>query len=74
MIVPGAYADILLFDDTKVGRGPLDRVYDLPGGEDRFIREPLGVHGLWINGIHVYDGSDYIALNPAGEVIDSFSN
>ena len=74
MIVPGAHADILLLDDTEVGRGPLVRVYDLPGGEDRFIREPLGVHGLWVNGVHVFDGSDYMALEPAGEVIDSFSN
>jgi N-acyl-D-aspartate/D-glutamate deacylase len=46
----GYYADLLLFDPAKVGRGPKKRVFDLPGGHPRLTTEPLGVHGVWVNG------------------------
>jgi N-acyl-D-aspartate/D-glutamate deacylase len=70
----GAFADLLLFDPATVGRGPLRRVYDLPGGESRFIRDPLGVHGVWVNGRQVFDGKAYVAqATPPGHVLDRFS-
>ena len=47
---PGYHADLLLFDPAKVGRGPRKRVFDLPGGHPRLTTEPLGVHGVWVNG------------------------
>ena len=46
----GHHADLLLFDPASVGRGPRKRVFDLPGGHPRLTSEPLGVHGVWING------------------------
>jgi N-acyl-D-aspartate/D-glutamate deacylase len=46
----GHYADLLLFDPAKVGRGPRTRVFDLPGGHPRLTTEPRGVHGVWVNG------------------------
>jgi N-acyl-D-amino-acid deacylase len=49
-LAPGFHADLLLFDPAKVGRGPKKRVFDLPGGEPRLMTEPLGVHGVWVNG------------------------
>jgi N-acyl-D-aspartate/D-glutamate deacylase len=47
---PGYYADLLLFDPAKVGRGPKHRVNDLPGGHARLSTAALGVHGVWVNG------------------------
>jgi N-acyl-D-aspartate/D-glutamate deacylase len=46
----GYHADLLLFDPARVGRGPKKRVFDLPGGHPRLTTEPLGVHGVWVNG------------------------
>ncbi|MGD9952736.1 MAG: amidohydrolase family protein [Burkholderiales bacterium] len=58
----GAFADLLLFDPKAVGLSNLRRVRDLPGGGARMIREPRGVHGVWVNGVRVHDGQDYAAL------------
>jgi N-acyl-D-aspartate/D-glutamate deacylase len=49
----GAAADLLLFDPTRVGRGPARRVYDLPGGGPRLTTSALGLEGVWINGVKV---------------------
>ena len=73
-IVPGAHADLLLFDAATVARGPLRRAFDLPGGESRLTRDPVGVHGVWVNGAHVFDGTDYVADSPPGVVIDRFAS
>jgi N-acyl-D-aspartate/D-glutamate deacylase len=47
----GYHADLLLFDPAKVARGPKQRVFDLPGGHPRLTTPPVGVHGVWVNGI-----------------------
>lgn len=70
----GAFADLLLFDPATVGRGPLRRVHDLPGNASRLIRDPLGVHGVWVNGRHVFDGKSYVPhARPPGHVLDRFA-
>jgi N-acyl-D-amino-acid deacylase len=56
-IAPGQWADLLLFDPAKVGVSPLEKRKDLPAGGTRMIRRPLGVHGVWVNGISVFDGA-----------------
>ena len=54
-IAPGLAADLLLFAPATVGRGPKERVFDLPGDAPRLTTKPRGVHGLWINGVQVAD-------------------
>jgi len=72
-IRPGAFADLLLFDPESVGLSNLRRVRDMPGGGARMIREPLGVHGVWVNGVQVHDGRDYAALDRGpGQVLRGF--
>jgi N-acyl-D-aspartate/D-glutamate deacylase len=72
-IAPGAWADLLLFDPAKVGVSGLQRAADLPGGGRRMIRRPQGVHGVWVNGVHVHDGQDYVSLEAGpGAVLDRF--
>ncbi|ANK80852.1 MAG: hypothetical protein TEF_08630 [Rhizobiales bacterium NRL2] len=73
-IVPGGYADLMLFDPDKVGISPPKRVPDLPGGGMRAIREPLGMHGVWCNGRQVFDGKDYVEHRTGpGSVLDKFN-
>ena len=53
---PGYHADLMLFDPARVNRGPKRRVNDLPGGHARLTTDPVGVHGVWVNGVPVEDG------------------
>jgi N-acyl-D-amino-acid deacylase len=49
----GHHADLLLFDPATVERGPTRRVFDLPGGNPRLTTSPVGVHGVWVNGVRI---------------------
>jgi N-acyl-D-aspartate/D-glutamate deacylase len=72
-IEAGAWADLVLFDPATVGISKLERVADLPGGGTRMIRRPRGVHGVWVNGVKVFDGERYAALEAGpGQVLDRF--
>jgi N-acyl-D-aspartate/D-glutamate deacylase len=57
-IKAGAYADLLLFDPDTVGRSPVRRTFDLPGGERRLTTDALGVHGVWVNGTRIVGQAD----------------
>ena len=35
------------------------RAFDLPGGASRLVRDPIGVHGVWVNGTRVWDETAY---------------
>jgi N-acyl-D-aspartate/D-glutamate deacylase len=54
LLAPGYHADLLLFDPAVVDRGPKKRVFDLPGGHPRLSTEPLGVQGVWVNGVRLH--------------------
>jgi N-acyl-D-aspartate/D-glutamate deacylase len=54
-LVPGAWADLLLFDPATVGRGPKRRVHDLPTGASRLDTPAVGLHGVWVNGVRTAD-------------------
>ena len=72
-IAVGAHADLLLFDPATVGISASRRVNDLPGGGPRTLRDPLGVHGVFVNGVMVFDGTDYAPLGKGpGLVLDRF--
>jgi len=72
-IAPGAWADLLLFDPATVGVSALERCNDLPGGGVRMIRRPQGLRGVWVNGIQVHDGRDYLLLDAGpGHVLTRF--
>ena len=54
-LVPGAWADLMLFDPKTVGRGPKRRVNDLPTGATRLDTAAVGLHGVWVNGVRTVD-------------------
>ena len=60
-LAPGAWADLLLFDRTTVGRGAKQRVFDLPGGAPRLTTPALGVYGVWVNGAQVVGESGILS-------------
>jgi N-acyl-D-aspartate/D-glutamate deacylase len=60
-LVPGAWADLMLFDPDTVGRGPKRRVFDLPAGASRIDTPSTGLHGVWVNGVRVVDATGPIA-------------
>jgi N-acyl-D-aspartate/D-glutamate deacylase len=72
-IKQGAFADLMLFDPDTVGRSPARRVCDLPAGERRLTTDPLGVHGVWVNGTRIVDEGGLIdnAGRP-GQVLRDF--
>ena len=74
-IAVGAPADLLLFDPATVGVSPLRAATDLPAGARRLLRDPIGVHGVWVNGVRTFDGRTIVAHaagHGPGTVIDRF--
>jgi len=74
VLTPGAWADMILFDPETVGIGAAERVHDLPAGESRIIRRPRGLAGVWVNGVQVHDGKEYLDhARPPGQVLTQFA-
>ena len=70
----GSRAGLFLFDPNTVGVSASERVADLPDGRKRTIRRPLGVHGVFRNGVEVFDSADYRAnVRGLGQVPDHFA-
>jgi N-acyl-D-aspartate/D-glutamate deacylase len=65
-IEPGNWADFVLFDPASVGISALQKKTDLPGGGRRMVRAPIGVHGVWVNGLQVFDGAKYSSRHDDG--------
>ena len=75
-IEPGQWADLVLFDPATVGVSSLERRRDLPGGGSRMVRTPIGLHGVWVNGLQVFDGVQYRAQDDGGpgQVLRAFDS
>jgi len=74
-LVPGARADLLLFDPDTVGRGEKVRVQDLPAGATRVHTPAVGVHGVWVNGTRVVNESGPIGdAGTPGSLLRDFAD
>ena len=72
-LVPGQYADMMLFDPDEVAVSQSYRVSDLPGGGSRLNIDGKGIKGVWINGKRVLEDGDLISKNNLpGKVLRSF--
>ncbi len=53
-LVPGAAADLVVFDLDTLDPGPLRRVRDLPGDEERLVADgPRGIEHTYVNGVAI---------------------
>ena len=72
-LVPGQYADMILFDPDKVGVSQSYRVSDLPGGGSRLNIDGHAVKGVWINGERVLKDMNLVNNSKLpGKVIRGF--
>ena len=62
-LVPGARADIVMFDETTVGRGATYLRQDLPDGSGRIYADATGIPHVFVNGVQIVrDGKHTGAL------------
>ena len=74
-LVPGAWADLLLFDPRTVGRGAKRRVPDLPTGASRLDTPAVGLHGVWVNGVRTVGERGVLAdCGRPGRVLRDFAD
>jgi hypothetical protein len=60
-------------DPATVGVSPPRWLTDLPASGARTLRDPIDVHGIFVNGIGVFDGREYPRLGKGpGQVVDRF--
>ena len=51
-LVPGYFADMILFDPNKINTSAAYRKDDLPAKSDRLIVDPIGIKEIWVNGVN----------------------
>ena len=51
-LVPGYFADMVLFDENKISTSAAYRKNDLPAKSDRLIVDPVGIKEIWVNGVN----------------------
>ena len=64
-LVPGYFADMILFDPNKINTSTAYRKDDLPAKSDRLIVDPIGIKEIWVNGVNKNK-------NTAGKLIREF--
>ncbi len=58
-LLPGYYADMLLFDPHTIGTTQTTRVSDFPAASSRLIVKPIGIKGIWVNGANYFPEKNY---------------
>jgi N-acyl-D-aspartate/D-glutamate deacylase len=69
-IAEGAHADLVLFDPTRVGPGPVHTRHDLPAGASRLYAEAEGIERVFVAGEAVVANGAFLDARP-GAVLRS---
>ena len=69
----GHWADMILFEPDRISVTRPEKLADLPAGGSRLVRRAPGLSGTWVNGVQVFDGTDYTDVTGPGQVLRSFS-
>lgn len=70
----GAFADMILFDPDTITITRPERHRDMPAGGERLLRRAPGLLGTWVNGVQVFDGTDYVRHDRGpGHVLTRFA-
>lgn len=63
-LAEGYRADIVLFDEATVARGPIYMKDDMPGGAARVYAEALGVPHVFVNGVQIVRDGEHTGARP----------
>jgi N-acyl-D-aspartate/D-glutamate deacylase len=65
-LVPGAAADVVVFDPASISTGPVRRVRDFPADSERLTADaPTGMRHVLVNGVPIrIDGVQDLAVRP----------
>jgi N-acyl-D-aspartate/D-glutamate deacylase len=69
-LAPGAFADVVVFDPTAIGHGPVRTRDDLPGGASRLYAEATGIEHVMVNGTEIVRSGAFSGTVP-GRVLRS---
>jgi N-acyl-D-aspartate/D-glutamate deacylase len=69
-IEQGYFADIVIFDETTVGRGPTYFREDVPGNQARAYAEATGIDHVLVNGVEIVRNGEHTGKLP-GKVLRS---
>jgi len=70
VIAEGKAADLVVFDPRTVAAGDKEMLYDLPGGEGRFVQQAKGVHWVVVNGTVLFADGGHSGALP-GQVLQA---
>jgi len=68
VIAPGKAADLVIFDPRTVAAGDKEMLYDLPGGDGRFVQRAKGVQWVVVNGSILFAQGEHSGVLP-GQVL-----
>jgi len=68
-VKPTYYADLCVFNPGTIAEGKNKRVYDLPAGADRIIKEPTGIEHVMVNGRLIRRAGKAITGTASGRVL-----
>ena len=69
-LVPGAWADVVVFDPAAIGHRPVRTRNDLPGGASRLYAEADGIAHVLVNGTEIVRDGSFTEARP-GKLIRS---
>ncbi len=69
-LAEGAWADVVVFDETTVASGVIETRFDLPAEAGRLYAEPVGIDAVLVNGAVVVQDNKVTGENP-GAVLRS---
>ncbi|HEX6311816.1 MAG TPA: amidohydrolase family protein [Acidimicrobiia bacterium] len=69
-IAEGWHADLVLFDEARIGPGPVHTRHDLPGGAGRLYCEAEGIEHVLVNGTEIAAGGTLTGARP-GSILRS---
>jgi N-acyl-D-aspartate/D-glutamate deacylase len=60
----GAHADVLVIDPDRVGSGPVETRFDLPGGAGRLYADSIGIDHVFVAGTEIATKGEYAGPLP----------
>ncbi len=70
LLTPGYHADIVVFDDASIERGPTYFRHDVPGDQFRLYADAKGVDHVFVNGVQIVKNGEHTGQLP-GTVLRS---